>query len=749
MSCCGHIAETVRPAPRRAGKAGESVRLDLIVPGIHCAGCIAKIENAVGAIRGVETARVNLSTRRLSVAMDGANEPEEIIHTVEALGYDCRRYDPHAAGAQQEDRRGRELLRALAVAGFAAGNVMLLSVSVWSGAEGATRDMFHWISALIALPAILYAGRPFFGSAWQALRARSLNMDVPISLAVVLAAALSLHATFLSGEEAFFDAAVMLLFFLLLGRYLDHRVRARARATVSQLLSLWSTEATRLTADGWERVAVEELRPGDRLLVAAGERIPVDGEVVDGAADLDCAVVTGESQPVAATPGTMVRAGTMPLTKPLTIRATAVGDDTFLAQVVRLMEQAEDGRARYVRLADRAARIYAPAVHLIALLTFIGWMAATGGDWSHALWIAVSVLIITCPCALGLAVPAVQVVASGVLFNRGILVKDGTALERLAEADRAVFDKTGTLTTGHPRIVAVTMDDRAMALAAALARQSRHPLAQALADYAGAGDGADAEAVEEHPGQGLSGRVAGHELRLGNRRFAGEADADAAPDATELWLTIDGVVAGHMAFEDALRPEASETIAELDRMGFAPMLLSGDNPAAVARTAAEAGIGDWRAAQQPQDKIAALQALQAEGHRPLMVGDGINDGPALAAAHVSMAPASASDVGRAAADFVFMHDGLSAVGVALTVARKSRRLILQNFGLALMYNAVAIPVAILGGASPLVAAIAMSSSSVVVTLNALRLRIAAGRRARPAGAHEAAASETRTREARA
>lgn len=743
MSCCGHVADTVRPVSRRAGRSGESVRLDLIVPGIHCAGCIAKIEDAVGAVPGVGNARVNLSTRRLSVVMDGAGDPEEIVRTVEALGYDCRRYDPHAAGAQQEDRRGRELLRALAVAGFAAGNVMLLSVSVWSGAEGATRDLFHWISALIALPAILYAGRPFFGSAWQALKARTLNMDVPISLAVVLAAALSLHATLLSGEEAFFDAAVMLLFFLLLGRYLDHRVRARARATVSQLLSLWSTEATRLTPAGQERVAVDDLAPGDRLLVAAGERIPVDGVVVEGAADLDCAIVTGESQPVAAGPGATVRAGTMPVTRPLTIRATAVGDDTFLAQVVRLMEEAENGRARYVRLADRAAQVYAPAVHLIALLTFIGWMVVTGGDWSHALWIAVSVLIITCPCALGLAVPAVQVVASGVLFAKGILVKDGTALERMAQSDRAVFDKTGTLTTGRPRIVRATLDEANLALAAALARQSRHPLALALAAHAGPNAGAEADAVEEHPGEGLSGCVSGHELRLGRRAFAGPAEGG-APGATELWLMVDGRPAGHVEFEDALRPGAAAMVAELDGLGFRPMLLSGDNAAAVARTAAEAGIEDWRAGQQPGDKIAALQALADEGHRTMMVGDGINDGPALAAAHVSMAPASASDVGRAAADFVFLHDGLDAVTVALAVSRKARRLILQNFGLALIYNLIAIPIAVLGGASPLVAAIAMSSSSVVVTLNALRLRLGEGRNRKPANT-----AVTTVREARA
>lgn len=723
MSCCT-AGSACAPAPRKTTPRNtDGHTLELIIPGVHCAGCISRIEGAVSGLQGVESVRLNLSTRRLRVGLAAEVAGDEVIPTVEGLGYYCRTFSAAEAGSNAQDRQGRELLFALAVAGFAAGNVMLLSVSVWSGAEGATRDLFHWISALIALPAILFAGRPFFRSAWRALKGRSLNMDVPISLAVLLAGGLSLDAAISGGEEAFFDAAVMLLFFLLVGRYLDHRVRARARDTVGQLLSLMASEATLLVDGGQQRVPVETIGAGDMIRVAAGERAPVDGVITEGEGDLDRSIVTGEAMPVTFYPGDRVEAGTLVLTRPLTLRATAVGQHTFLAQVVRLMEEAESGRARYLRLADRAARIYAPAVHLVALLTFIGWMLVTGGDWGQSLWIAVSVLIITCPCALGLAVPAVQVVASGVLFGKGILIKDGTALERLAEARRVVLDKTGTLTSGQPHVTRCDLSPSAMLLARALAAHSRHPLAQAMLVGQDATSAPALTAVTEHPGQGMSAIADGRSVRLGSRAFAGPGTGMTAPSGMELWLSVDGVPQGHAVLIDTLRDGAVETIAALQADGFAPLLLSGDNATAVADTARAAGILDWQAEQRPEDKIAAIQALMAAGEKPLMVGDGINDGPALAAAHVSMAPASASDLGRAAADIVFLSDRLDAVTEAMRIARHARALIVQNFGLALAYNLVAVPIAVLGGVSPLVAAIAMSLSSLVVTLNALRLRL--------------------------
>jgi len=736
--CCGADASAPLRATGRERKG--AVRSDFIVPNVHCAGCIRAVEAAALAAPGVVAARLNLSTRRLAVSYDGPARDDEVRATVEARGYDCRPFDAAAAAASGEDAAGRELLRALAIAGFAAANVMLLSVSVWSGAEDATRDIFHWISALIVLPAVAFAGRPFFRSALGALRHGRLNMDVPISLAVLLASALSLQVAFKGGEDAFFDAAAMLLFFLLVGRYLDHRVRARARQAVTRLLSLWSEKATRHGPEGPETVPVEALQAGDRLIVAAGERLAADGVVEAGVGSVDCAALTGESEPLVARPGAELQAGALMLDGPVTLRATAVGDNTFIAQAVRLMEAAENGRARYLGLADRAAQIYAPLVHLIAFAAFIGHLWLTDGDWSRALWIAISVLIITCPCALGLAAPAVQATATGALFRHGVLVKDGAALERLAETDRAVLDKTGALTQGRARVVEAAIDAEALALAGALATQSRHPLARALARHAGPSGLAVEDAAEE-PGAGVAGMVAGRRVKIGKRAFAAPDARDVSGAASTVWVSVDGRTAGRVSFADPLRPGAEALVARLAADGMAPTLLSGDRAPAVEAAARGLDVAAWRAEATPVDKIDYVERLKADGHRPLMLGDGVNDGPALAAAHASIAPASASDVGRAAADFVVVGDSLAPVGFAIDVARQARRLVLQNFALAAAYNAVAVPIALLGFASPMAAAIAMSSSSILVTLNALRLGLMKPRREEPAPASEPARRE--------
>lgn len=723
MSCCAEGLALSRSPPTSAGETGS---IELIVPDVHCAACIGLIESAVAKAPGVSAARLNLSTRRLAVWHDGRLDAEEVIGVVERLGYACRPFDATAAGCAADDLTGRELLLALAIAGFAAANVMLLSVSVWSGADATTRDLFHWLSALIALPAVAIAGRPFYRSAFGALRRGRLNMDVPISLAVLLAAGLSLKVAVEGGEAAFFDASVALLFFLLIGRYLDHRTRARARDAVTRLLSLWSDGATRIGPDGPTRVEVDDIAVGDLILVEAGGRVPVDGIVKAGVADLDVSALTGESAPRVARPGSETLAGALALTGPLTIEATATRASSYLAEAVRLMEGAESGRARYVRLADKAARVYAPAVHAVALAAFLGQLWLTG-DWGYALWVAVSVLIITCPCALGLAVPAVQTVASGALFRQGVLMKDGGALERLAEIDHVVFDKTGTLTLGAPRVVESDADEEAIGLAGALAASSRHPLAVALA-RSGKFPARQVSEVVETPGCGLEGMVDRRRVRIGSARFCGVEPNDA--DAMETWIQVDDAPPASVRFDDRLRPGAQAVIQRFASIGFEPVILSGDRAAPVAKVAAATGATAWRAEQSPVDKIAYLTAAREAGHRPLMVGDGVNDAPALAAAHVSIAPASASDIGRAAADFVITGDDLSRILFAHRIARTAKRLVLQNFLIAASYNAVAIPIAVLGYASPLAAAIAMSMSSILVTLNSLRLA-SAGRASPP------------------
>ncbi|MGE3231643.1 MAG: heavy metal translocating P-type ATPase [Hyphomicrobium sp.] len=700
---------------------------DLSVPSIHCGGCVARIERALTAVDGVVTARVNLSTKRLSVRWRSADAaPPPFVETLTALGY-----APHLdGGVAEKDPALAELIRALAVAGFASGNIMLLSVSVWSGVGPEARDLFHWLSALIAFPALLYSGRVFFRSAWRGLRRGHTNMDVPISLGVLLAFGMSLYDTATHGQHAYFDASITLLFFLLIGRTLDHVMRERARAVVKGLAQLAPRGAMTERPDGGcDYVPVDRIRPGMTVLLAAGDRIPVDGVVADGASDLDRALVTGESLPQPVAAGSLLQAGTLNLTAPLRMRATAAAADSFLAETIRLMETAESGRPAYRRVADRAAALYAPAIHACALLSFAGWMIATG-DLHRAATIAVAVLIITCPCALGLAVPMVQVVAARRLFENGIMVRDGGALERLAEIDTVLFDKTGTLTRGRLRLRdAATVDPACLALAAAMGLRSRHPHAEALA-AAGAGSPGTTQIVlsdvTEEPGCGMEARSGTDLLRLGRRDWAARLEGlpgDLSED-TETVLARNGVALQRFRFEDDLRPQAGEAVAALKRLGLAVELISGDRPAPVAAVAAAAGIEAARPLQPPAGKVARIAELAAAGRKTLMVGDGLNDAPALMAAHVSMAPATAADVGRSAADVVFLRDSLAAVPLTVRIARAAMRLVRQNFGLAIVYNAVALPVAVLGQVTPLVAAIAMSFSSMLVVANALRLRAA-------------------------
>jgi Cu2+-exporting ATPase len=701
--------------------ADGTASLHLLVDGLHCAACVWLIERALEHDPAVLEARVNLTTRRLLIRWrGGAAAGAPLVDLVRRLGYRVVPYDPACLrnlAASDEQR----LLRALAVSGFAAANVMLLSIAVWAGLDGgmgsATRGLLHWISALVALPAIAYAGQPFFRSAASALKRRRTNMDVPISIGVTLAAAMSLYETMIGGQDAYFESAAMLLFFLLVGRYLDARARGRARSAAERLLGLMAEPATVIGADGApRRVPAATVGIGATVLVAAGERITVDGTVTTGRSSVDKSLVDGESLPDAIEPGSAVLAGMTNLVAPVSISVTATGERTFLAEIVRLMEAAEQGRARLVALADRVARLYAPMVNGLALATFACWLFFI--PWPQALLNGVAVLIITCPCALGLAVPAAQVIASGRLMRRGILLKSATALERLAEVDTVVFDKTGTLTLGRLELTAPPPDAAALRLAAGLAAASRHPLSEALRRAA---PGAAAlPGVIERPGAGLAAATEAGEIRLGSRGFCGVATEqdDGLP---ELWLARPGKPALRFVFGDRLRPDAAAIVAALRRSGKRVMLLSGDRRAAVSPLAAALGIEEWRAGLKPGDKVAILADLARQGRKTLMVGDGLNDAPALAAAWCSLSPATAADVSQTAADIVFQGASLAALGEVLAVARRSLAIIRENIGFAVVYNGVAVPLAVLGLVTPPLAALAMSISSLAVVGNALRL----------------------------
>ena len=724
MSCCAPGTEdlagvgSVLPSDDEVAFAardlGEGMhQVELSVPGVHCAACIQSVEKSLRALDTVENARVNLSTRRVSVRWRGDQLPP-IVGTLARLGYPSNLFDDNSS---QKDKTLTQLLIALGVSAFASGNIMLLSVSVWSGAEGATRDLFHWVSALIVLPAMVLAGGIYYRSAWSALRHGRMNMDVPIAVGITMAYALSIYDTIHSGANAYFDASATLLFFLLIGRTLDHVMRNKARAAVAGLTRLAPRGALVLGTDGARDYRpINEVEPGMQLLVAAGERIPVDSRIVSGTSDLDCSLVNGESAPQAVSAGAEIQAGTLNLTGPLTLEATATASSSFLAEMVRLMEAAEGGRARYRRIADRVATLYSPVVHLAALLTFIGWVIVTG-DWHHSATIAIAVLIITCPCALGLAVPIVQIMAARRLYENGIMVRDGAALERMTEAGTVIFAKTGTLTLGQPVLVnAGEITPEHMAMAAALAVNSRHPMSQAIATYRGFGSEPEFDAIEELPGFGMEARSGADIWRLGRAGWAGNGSEQGTV------LALNGEALATFAFQDRLRADARATVATL-KTAIGPVeMLSGDTRAACARVAADLELDSWRSGLLPAEKVARIEELQAEGNNVLMIGDGLNDAPALGAAHVSMAPATAADIGRNAADFVFLRDSLKAVPLTREVSRRAARLIRQNLYFAFAYNVVAVPIALLGYVTPLVAAIAMSGSSIVVIGNALRLR---------------------------
>ncbi|MFN3994432.1 MAG: heavy metal translocating P-type ATPase [Tabrizicola flagellatus] len=733
---CAVVPAAERIAALRADRAG---RIVLSLPNAAGAQSISSIEAALQALPGVHSARVNLTLKRVSVEAEGSVTAAQLICLLDTLGQEAHELDPGLLSATETDRQGRDLLMRLGVAFFSMMNVMLLSVAVWSGAEAATRDLFHWISAAIALPTVVFAGQPFFRSAWASLRQGKLGMDVPISLALILASSISVFETWMSGHHAYFDAAVMLAFFLLLGRYLDHRTRAIARSAAEELAALEVPRAI-LLIDGAEvETPIAAVAPGDTVLVRPGARMPVDGVVLSGASELDRSLLTGESLPVPAGQGTVVSAGEVNLTGPLTVKVTAAGNESSLHRMADLVAVAEGVKTRYTSLADRASKLYSPLVHILSFAAFGYWMWATGGDLRHAINISAAVLIITCPCALGLAVPAVITSASGRLFRKGLLIKHGTALERLAEVDTVVFDKTGTLTLGTPEPVALADHPaEAVAIAAALAAGSAHPLARAIAEGARAAGIAPVEVtdIREVPGRGIEGDYRGARVRLGRADWCG---AEPLP-VTATYLSVtdlgaspppggEGMGAGGarlethaFAFTDRLRPGAEQAVAALRAAGLEVELLSGDAEAPVRDLADRLGISDWQAGVLPAEKAARVAQLASEGRKVLMVGDGLNDTAALAAAHVSISPASALDAARVASDIVLLGQDIAPIADAQRISRQASRRMIENFLISGGYNIVAVPIALVGLATPLAAALAMSLSSITVSLNAMRLK---------------------------
>ena len=698
----------------RAARNG-TMELDLIVSGLTCGACVWLVEQALAAEPDVLRARASLSARRLTIAWRGeAGRARDFAQLIARLGFRVAPWSPACLRAT-EDAEGRALIRALGIAAFGSMNVMLVSIAVWVGydMDPATRHMMHWLAALIGLPTVLVAGMPFYRSAWDAIRAGRVNMDLAISIGVVMTTLMSLSETLRNGDYTWFDGATSLLALLLAGRVLDRAMRRRARQAVAELLALQDGNVALRLPDGTTRqVPAENVKAGDHVLVAAGERLRLDG-TAEEATLLDTSATTGESLPREMAPGQALAAGAVNMGQPFVMSVAAAARDGSLAQLARLLERAEQGRGRFVSIADKAARAYVPVVLVVSALTFLGWWLWVGVAWQVALVPAVATLIVTCPCGLAIAVPAVQVAAVGALFRKGVLVASPTALERLARADHALLDKTGTLTEGRPELIADEMrGPELLREAAALARASRHPLAQAL--LRACPDAPVLDGVREIPGQGL---LRGS-LRLGSPAFCG------LPDDAGSGMVLVFCVAGEppvtFRFADRLRADAGEAVTQLQRLGLETELLSGDGAGAVEAAAAATGIGPWQARATPAEKAARVEALRAAGRHPLMVGDGINDAAALSLAHVSASPGSGTDLAQAASDIVLRAEALTALPLAVRVARRAQTLARQNIAFSLIYNVIAVPMAVLGLVTPLIAALVMASSSIVVILNALR-----------------------------
>jgi len=704
-------APTVNFATLARDNGNGTCTLELMVAGLTCGACIWLVEQALAQESDVLRARANLSTRRLSVTWRGeASRADALAALVARLGFRVAPFSPACLSAS-EDAEGRELTRSLGIASFGAMNVMLVSVAVWAGSDMGeqTRHLMHWLAALIALPTVAIAGMPLFRPAWRGLRAGRLNMDCAVSLGILATCAMSLSETLRNGDFTWFDGATALLALMLAGRVLDRAARRRARQAAAELLALQEGAVTVLGEA--TPVPMERVPAGARILVASGERLRLDAVLEDAHALLDTSDTTGESLPRAYAAGEALAAGAVNMGAVFTARVTRAAVDGSLAAMGRMLEQAEQARGRVTSLADRAAQIYVPAAHAVALATFLGWWLLAGLPWQVALVPAVAALIITCPCGLAIAVPAVHVVASGALFRRGVLVASPTALERLASADHVVLDKTGTLTEGRPRLSPGTWTEHDLREAAAFAANSRHLLARSLCRACP--DVLPAAGVREVPGEGL---ISG-ETRLGSARFVGVEDAA----GMSLHLLRPSGASIAFRFADVLRPDAAAAIRAFQRSGLGVELLSGDAPDVVARVAEEAGIKLYTPGASPAEKAERIAALQAQGRRVLMVGDGLNDAAALAGAHVSAAPAEGTDLAQAASDFVLMGGGLLPLAEAVDRARLAQRVARQSLVLAFGYNIIAVPVAVAGFATPLIAALVMATSSLAVIGNALRV----------------------------
>jgi len=711
---------------RLVARRGEDSTVNLLLEGVRCPACSWLIERRLERVPGVTGVAVNPATgrARLEWRADEARL-SGLLRTIQALGY-----RPHVLGLADTIevalRERRVALKRLALAGLGMMQVMMFAVAMYAGAfdgmDPVLRQYLRLVSMLVATPVLLYSGRPFLEGAWRDLRARQPGMDVPVAVALLLAYGASTWNTFAGRGEVYFDSVTMFVFLLLLGRFAEMSARHQAGSTSDALLRMQPVSASRVVAGGTERVPVAELAAGDEVVVPAGETFPVDGVITEGDTSADESLLTGESAPVRKQRGDAVTGGSTNTGRPVRMWVTAVGHDTVLASIVRLLERAQTERPAMARLADRWASRFVVGILLAALAVAAAWVVVDPGRAFEA---TLAVLVVTCPCALSLATPTAITAATAALARRGLLVTRADAIESLARATRVVLDKTGTLTLGHPAVVDCaplgSLDPRAcLRLAAALEQFSSHPIALAFRDVAGPLPGA--LHVEVRPGSGLEGTVDGHRLRIGSREFASAiAPAQALPD-TGIYLARDGEWLARIEVRDPLRPGVAEAVRELGRLGLPTEIASGDEPGAVAAVAEAAGVPAHHARLKPADKLSLVRERSAGGDAVLMIGDGVNDAPVLAAASVSVAMGAGASLAHTSADSVLMVQDLRVLPAAIGLARRTLSIMRQNLAWAVAYNVAALPLAALGFIPPWAAAIGMSASSLLVVGNAMRLR---------------------------
>jgi Cu2+-exporting ATPase len=730
------LPDVQRDLVSTSGGESHEREAQLLIEGVTCAACVWLVERHLAAQPGVLSATLNFATRRARVRWrEGAASLGSILRAVAALGYGAHPYDNRRA-QERLDKERRSLLWRLFIAGFSMMQAMMYAIPVYLAEGAMTPDieqLMRWAGLILTAPVVLWSAMPFYTGAWRDLRARRVGMDVPVSLGVLIAFVASLWATVAATGQVYFDSISMFVFLLLGARFFEAAAHRRASDAQERLVQRVPAVAERylaFPAPATEKVAAVSLAVGDVLCVRPGSVIPADGEVLEGRSHADESLLTGELRPVAKRDGDIVVGGAVNLDGVLVMRVTRAGDDTVLAGIVRLLDRAQAEKPRVAQIADRVAHVFVAALLAATVVAFAVWWVI---DPPRALWVAVSMLVVTCPCALSLATPAALTAATGAAYRAGLLMTRGSALEALVRITHVVFDKTGTLTTGHMRVVGTIQlgslsADKSLLLAAALEAGSEHPIGRAIV-AAATGVRPVASDIRNLPGQGLEGVVAGRSVRIGSPAFVSALHGQGYPEALQSVSDAVSVVAlgdtnGWIALiqlDDTYRHDAVSVVRVLHEHGIAVSLLTGDRWPRAMRVARELGIREVRAEASPTEKLDYVSRLQDRGGVVAVVGDGVNDAPMLARAQVSLALASGTDLAQTSADVVLMHDDLTGLLKARTISRSCRSVIVQNLTWAVIYNVIALPLAAVGWITPLVAAAGMSLSSLAVVLNALRL----------------------------